>query len=354
MFQKWFFPHDDKKNHFKPLDGLRGLAVLLVMLSHSSNAGLLFHEQLNFAGSGKAGVFLFFILSAYLLDRQIALAFLNQKANSAYWKRYFFRRFFRIYPLYFVALLTYFFFNFIDFIPTKINEFSYVPEHLFLLEGKTIFWSIPVEFKYYFLSPLIMWFCNKYLKWNYLRVSLFILVLTVLAFLIDNRFNLKGISTIKYLPIFLAGTIISIYELVGKAIFKNISVKFFDVLGVFALFMIFLSLPNNLFNLFDIEIKLHKSPFYVIYIFIWSLLLFSAKYSNGIIKNLLCFKPLRFLGSISFSLYLFHSLAIPFVKNIVKIPANTQVYIFFIVSIIISSITYLLIELPISKIKFKG
>jgi peptidoglycan/LPS O-acetylase OafA/YrhL len=40
ILQKWFFSHDDKKDHNKALDGLRGIAVIMVLLSHSSNHGI--------------------------------------------------------------------------------------------------------------------------------------------------------------------------------------------------------------------------------------------------------------------------------------------------------------------------
>ncbi|MBK9055180.1 MAG: acyltransferase [Chloroflexi bacterium] len=49
------------------LDGLRGLAVLLVILGHTSNREAYFFPGANFAGMGKSGVFLFFILSSFLL-----------------------------------------------------------------------------------------------------------------------------------------------------------------------------------------------------------------------------------------------------------------------------------------------
>ena len=53
------------------LDGLRGVAVLLVLLAHSSNVGLRLHPALDLSGCGRMGVFLFFVLSAYLLTGQL-------------------------------------------------------------------------------------------------------------------------------------------------------------------------------------------------------------------------------------------------------------------------------------------
>lgn len=349
--QKWFFPHDNKESHFKTLDGLRGLAVLIVMLSHSSNAGLMFHAHLNFQGSGKAGVYLFFLLSAYLLDRQIGITFLSGKNSIQYWLYYFWRRFLRIYPLFFAALSTYFILNFIGFYPTKIEEMSDILSHLLLLDGKNVFWSIPVEFKYYFISPLIIWLFYRYFNWNYLLVSLFVFTLALIALLFDSRFSLSNTSTLKYLPIFLAGTLISIYELLYGNSVKKVKNKLFDILGIVSVVIIFVSFPYYVSKLFTIDVQFHKPPFYLLYVLLWSLVLVSSKYSNGLVRSILSFKPLRFLGTISFSLYLFHMLIIPFVKRIDVIPSNLKIYAFFIVSIVLSSFTYLLIELPLSKIK---
>lgn len=52
------------------LDGLRGLAALMVVASHGSAGGQHLLPGLSLEGIGKHGVFLFFVLSAFLLTRQ--------------------------------------------------------------------------------------------------------------------------------------------------------------------------------------------------------------------------------------------------------------------------------------------
>lgn len=123
-----------------------------MLLSHSGNAKIFLHESLDFHGIGKTGVYLFFVLSAYLLDRQIALALMTNSSNIYYWKNYFLRRFLRIYPLFFISLIIHWLFTVFG-IKTVIDNLSDIPLHLLLLKGESVFWSIPVEFKYYFLSP---------------------------------------------------------------------------------------------------------------------------------------------------------------------------------------------------------
>ena len=105
LIDRWFFFNDQRKDHVRSLDGLRGIAVILVLLSHSSNNSIYFHDAIAFNGIGKGGVYLFYVLSAFLLDRQIALALMKQTAESFFWKRYFARRFLRIYPLFIISLI---------------------------------------------------------------------------------------------------------------------------------------------------------------------------------------------------------------------------------------------------------
>src|SRR5258706_6395060 len=105
--QRWFFLNDQKKEHIRSLDGLRGIAVIMVLLSHSSNNEIYFHKALAFNGIGKGGVYLFYVLSAYLLDKQISLALINKKADSFFWRRYFLRRILRIYPLFILSLIVF-------------------------------------------------------------------------------------------------------------------------------------------------------------------------------------------------------------------------------------------------------
>ncbi|MEM8550236.1 MAG: acyltransferase family protein, partial [Verrucomicrobiota bacterium] len=94
----------ERKFQIDALDGLRGIAALLVLAGHASNNQMYFLPFLDLRGSGKTGVFLFFLLSSFLLT--IPLIDKGKKIVSVpimlhYWQR----RFFRIYPLYTLFLL---------------------------------------------------------------------------------------------------------------------------------------------------------------------------------------------------------------------------------------------------------
>jgi peptidoglycan/LPS O-acetylase OafA/YrhL len=349
---KWFFPNDTKKDHFYALDGLRGLAVLLVLLSHSSNAGLFFQPYLNFSGAGKMGVYLFFILSAYLLDRQIAVAISMKSASMAFWKNYFLRRFLRVYPLFFIALVFFFLLSSFGY-TTAIDQISDIPLHLILIKGESIFWSIPVEFKYYFLSPIIVYSCHKYFLFDIRKTTLFFLFVVAILIFLDQVFEFSSISTLRYFPVFLVGTWLSIFELSNVINSKKpYKIELLGIMGV----MLIIFLVTPLFKsttgwVVDFEENLFLFPFAML----WGGILYATKYGIGILKKIFELKVLRFIGTISFSLYLFHTPILKAVSNdVFGIPQQFKIYLFFILAIVFSCVTYLIIERPIMRIRFRA
>lgn len=344
-----FFPHDHKAHHVKALDGLRGVAVLIVLLSHSSNFGMLFHPYLNFRYSGKVGVYLFFVLSAYLLDYQIAQAFIKGKANQRYWSNYFLRRFLRIFPLFALALVVHYLFTLAG-ITTVIDVIEDIPKHLFLLAGENIFWSIPVEFKYYFISPLIMWACHK-LGWNTPKIVLLLVSLISLSIVFNYIFHLPDISMFKYLPLFLVGTLVAILSINHKEQLQVYG-SYFDKISILLGVVIVITMPFYMNRLFNLNPNFQTSAFFTAYGLAWGVILLAALYGQGIIKWIFEWKPLRFLGTISFSLYLFHFPVLRTLK-VLGLSSFVNAFVFFAVSIFIASISYLLIEQPLSKIRIR-
>jgi peptidoglycan/LPS O-acetylase OafA/YrhL len=95
--------------HFTPLDGARGLAVLMVIAIHSDIlTGLKSGLRLDkFVGAilrqGGAGVGLFFVLSGFLITGIL----LDSLGSAGYFKIFYLRRTLRIFPLYYGFLLVY-------------------------------------------------------------------------------------------------------------------------------------------------------------------------------------------------------------------------------------------------------
>src|SRR3954465_1021092 len=95
----------DEGKRLPALDGLRGLAVLLVLLDHASDARIRLFEAANMNRAGKYGVYLFFVLSAFLLTHLLLLRPAAELARARTWLNYALRRFLRIFPLYALVLV---------------------------------------------------------------------------------------------------------------------------------------------------------------------------------------------------------------------------------------------------------
>ncbi|HYD90873.1 MAG TPA: acyltransferase, partial [Flavobacterium sp.] len=340
------------KDHVPALDGLRGIAVLLVLLSHTSNNNFYFHEALAFNGIGKGGVYLFYVLSAFLLDRQIAAAMLKQSADTFFWKRYFIRRFLRIYPLFIFSLVL--FWALAQFgIPTTIMRSEDILWHALLLKGMGVFWSIPVEFKYYLISPLIMIACQRFFRWDVKKIMIFFLILSVCSFISDLLFDFHKISTLKYLTIFLTGTFISVWLLLKDPLPRLPGwAMTISLAGFLALIMCLVMNPNYMGDWFGISNSNNGRKVMLIYALCCGVMLFAAVQPKGWFSQLMRLKLLRLIGVISFSVYLMHMPVIFLMKsNVINIPAKTGIYFFFIATFTLSLVTFFLIERPLSRIR---
>ena len=352
QFKSLFFPHDGKTEHFSALDGLRGVAVVMVLLSHSSNASIFFHPYLDFHNVGKIGVYLFFVLSAYLLDRQIAVALRTGKSSLRYWLNYALRRFLRIFPLFAIALFVHYGLTYSG-ITTVIDSVSEVLLHLALVRGEDVFWSIPVEFKYYIISPFLMYICHRVLKWNLMAVFALLGFLIVLSMAIRVWVDLSLTSTIKFFPVFLVGTAISIYELVrNKDLSRKSRSKLLDIAGLVAICIIFITIPYYFELLFNKSFNFQTTALSPMYALLWGMLLIGSKYGFGLLQSIFKLNVLRFLGTISFSMYLFHMPILILVnEHWLWLPEFSKIYVFFGLTILVSAFNFIFIERPLSKIR---
>ncbi|MBU6159230.1 MAG: acyltransferase [Bacteroidetes bacterium] len=344
-----FFYKDKNTNHVKVLDGLRGLAILIVLLAHSSNAQLFFHEHLNFQKTGKIGVYLFFVLSSYLLDKQIIKAYRDNKISGKYWWNYVLRRLLRIYPLFIISLLIYF--ALFNLGMTKTNwNLNHVLKHLLLIEGRSFYWSIAMEMKYYLISPLLLLMIHKYLKWDARLSFMFLTLLIASSIMATFSFPAIKFSIIGYLPIFLTGTLMAYFEIIMSNSFeKLINHKAFAKAGIISLTIIIITIPYYFTIITGYTIDLRTVYFYFPFAILFAIIIFSTMGKSTLMRRIFEWKILRFFGVISFSLYIFHMLVLRLSMEI-NIIENMKIYLFFILTILFSSFSYLIIEKPLSKI----
>jgi peptidoglycan/LPS O-acetylase OafA/YrhL len=157
------------------LDGLRGLAILLVLFCHlwcfpaSSSLIVSFLEKL--ATCGLWGVDLFFVLSGFFITGIL----IDSRRVPHYFRNFYARRTLRIAPLYAGTLL--FIFGFLPLVLTMNDDFRFLCRHqlwlwLYLENiygcltgslhpcGMAHFWSLGVEEQYYLFWPVCVLVCN--------------------------------------------------------------------------------------------------------------------------------------------------------------------------------------------------
>src|SRR5512137_2924489 len=156
--------------HHPALDGMRGVAVLMVLAFHllhvDGEGGTLERAILGATRSGWAGVDLFFVLSGFLITGIL----LDARGGPGYFRAFYARRVLRIFPLYY-AYLAVLFLAVPALLPaldvrreTQGWLWTYLGNVLFAREGgfqaspfTGHFWSLAVEEQFYLFWPFLVW-----------------------------------------------------------------------------------------------------------------------------------------------------------------------------------------------------
>lgn len=173
-------------SHIASLDGLRGLAVLFVLLFHFSwafpDTTPALAQLREYLWSGWLGVDLFFVLSGYLITRGLVKdsEFSVGKRLKLFWAR----RAFRIFPLYYIVVIV----GTVvclavgahDDIP-GVSYWLYFQNYTLAFDPDVMrwtahFWSLAIEEQFYFVWPLVVLLAGKRAR---LQVAFALLVLCV-------------------------------------------------------------------------------------------------------------------------------------------------------------------------------
>lgn len=329
------------------LNGIRGFAILLVLLSHASNAGVSINPALNFSGAGRYGVFLFFVLSAFLLTRQ----FLEKNKNESLkpmLSHYFLRRFIRIYPLFFLSLCIYYILTEYGIDAIVITS-DILIDSLLLKDGRAVFWTIPVEFQYYFILPVVALLLRNTDNLIYVLVS------TVLFIAIWWHYFPPEyvINVIPFLPIFLLGSVTAYISQRITSINTNKKIAdyyLFKLIGLFS-FIAFFALVPQFYNLIfstSVSHTEHHTKFLLFSILSCGLII-SVTHSNNLLTKLMNSTFMGFMGKISFSAYLLHKIVLYFVASY-SFRSEIKWFLFMTITITLAHISYKYFELPLTKI----
>jgi len=223
-----------------------------------------------------------------------------------------------------------------------IHSWGQLWEHLALQRGDHIFWSIPVEFKYYLISPFLLSFFHRVLRWNLWAMGITFAALFVGVYQYSLLWQPDGTSTLLYLNIFLMGTLVAVLERCvpnfwnALHAFKPASSLGWSVILAFSLW------SRKMDDFTNINTFLPAAA-------LWSIAL-AATFGPGWWASLLSFKPLRWVGKVSFSMYLFHIPVLMWVKTW-AIPSGPLWFIYLGLTALVCAATFLLVERPLQLFK---
>jgi peptidoglycan/LPS O-acetylase OafA/YrhL len=351
------------KYYFPELDGLRFLAFVLVFFHHHP----LFIQipYLTFLNSyGWVGVDLFFALSSFLFTKLLIIEF--QEAKKINIKNFYIRRIFRIWPIYYLFIvfsILYLIvkgsvvsnvgarivglFTFTENIQSAFYGYNQIPFTAHL-------WSLAYEEQFYIFVPFIIIFLigntkRKKIIW---LISIFILFNIFRLIFIANHTPHPAIYVLPFTHFesIIFGIVIGFGGF--QFLLKKLSSLLIGLIGIL-FFILLCQLPpiNNISHWLTLS-----------YTFVGlstSLVIFSVL-NNDFLKKIFSQKIIVFLGKRSYGLYLYHLLSIEVVSylftKINLLPTVNLVATFFIsmlFTVIISIISYKLIETPFLKLKQK-
>jgi peptidoglycan/LPS O-acetylase OafA/YrhL len=296
-------------SYYPALDGLRGFAILGVLLQHN-------FSFLPVPRFGWVGVDLFFVLSGFLITEIL----LKTKEQKNFLSNFYLRRILRIFPLYYGSLIL--FFSFAPLISQFKDQYSYYSANQSMLwmhlqnwlyiakpklDNHTVFshfWSLSVEEQFYFVWPLIILACNKtktlvaliyialfggiffrFATWSYLGNG-------------DPNFLLQYMTRIDGLCV---GSLIAVWRtssaqaVTGKIVQLGITFISLHIAAFIISKAVFPGVPH--FTIFGYS---------TIAVCFGILLIFLVEKRNRLTKFLFENRPIKGLGKISYGIYIYH------------------------------------------------
>ncbi len=354
------------------IDGIRGVAILLVISFHYINNQLV--ESTNFFGKimakatgfGWVGVDLFFVLSGFLIGSVL----LNSKISSNYFSTFYTRRIVRIIPNYFLFITIFlliiksgyfdknYFLTGNNVIP--IWSYYFMIHNFFMFGSQNlgndsvcITWSIGIEEQFYLIIPFLLWKLNS--KWiPYLMIAIvFIAIISRMQY--DHWIE-------RYVILNCRADSLSLGVLVAWFNFEySLTEEIPKIKKILVFVLLFVMGFCGIIHLIYGDLGVFKHTLFSI-IFAISIL-FALGMNQNLYGKILRNKVLCWVGSISYSLYLFHYMILGLVhhfdgKNGIIINNIKDVIltlIAFIITFGFSSLVYSYLEIPMIKIgkKFK-
>ena len=335
------------------IDGLRGIAILSVILYH---AKIILFDNTFFKG-GFIGVDIFFVISGYLIT---TLILKELKATGQFSFLHFYgRRVRRIIPVLFFVMLSSLPVasmymtpgSFSDYSKSILSSIAFSSNFYFHYSGSQYdadngllipflhTWSLSVEEQFYIIFPIILLVLYKYFKNHILAIMIIGLLLSLQ--LAEWGSRVYPSATFYFLPSrmweLLAGATLAYFEFKnGRIVTLNSLSRTLPTLG-----LLFISYSIIFYD----DFVLHPSfltalPISGVCLIIW------YSHKDELITKILSSRPFVWVGLISYSLYLWHYPVFAFSRIQDNSPSEYNKLEWIMLTVALSILSYFLIEKP--------
>ena len=326
------------------IDVLRAISVLCVII---------FHFDKNIFPLGYLGVDIFFVISGYLITKNILT---NYRDNKFKFSTFYLNRIRRILPALLFVLITCLTVSIFILLTSDLNRFleslltslGFFSNIYFWITGGYFstsdelkpllhLWSLSVEEQFYLFFPLFLIFIFKLFK-NIKIQLFFIFLISVISFFINLVFIYKG----HFDPIFFLFPariwqfgLGAFFAFLPSLRIKNI---YFDSIYLITSFLLIF------FNFAKTLVFLPQATLMCVGT---AMILYKSKNINNYLFNILNSKILIFIGLISYSLYLWHWPIISYLKYIsIGNLTNTYIFLGILLTFFLSFLSWKFIEQP--------
>jgi peptidoglycan/LPS O-acetylase OafA/YrhL len=348
--------------YFKRLDGVRAVAILLVLFSHFFSPNITKHLYI-----GVFGVNLFFVLSGFLITRILLKEKHKQKNKIQLFKKFYVRRILRIFPIYYlyigIIIMLYGITESFEVQAALLYYFNYYELYAYSSPYFSHLWSLSIEEQFYLFWPFIIIFTPT----NWIKNVLITLIASSItySFLVQSNHKLDLISSIQTLAL---GGLLAYFHVFNKDKLHQLKYKKHYLSFLLLIFIYFWI--SSFFKLFSI-IYLFKIVASLIAVILILHNIEPKKETKSVYDKFIENKKIQYIGTISYGLYLYHILVgillTPIINKITFIlfaSNETVKYLHFnnylikfplftLISILLAHLSYKYLEFPFLKLKNK-
>lgn len=323
------------------LDGLRTIAFLAVFFHHALAVKLLW-----------AGVDLFFVLSGFLITGIL----LRQRTSPGYFRTFYYRRFLRIFPPYYLVLALAF-----ALLPQARPDWPWYALYLSNIHSSFFtadvapallpMWSLAIEEQFYVLWPLVVFLCDaRVLKRLCIALIIAAPALRALATVTWPDFRPVYHLLPTRMDLLAAGALVAVWWSEKPAFVQRLArlAPYAAAVAGIAFAALTYALPS--FRTSSHSLAFNTLGYSLIVVVMTAVVTWAIPQRAGGLFRLLRSRPMVYLGTISYMMYLCHQGVLGLVHR-ADLPPLVHAAVALSIVVVCSALSWHLLEKPLQRFK---